>query len=329
MTCACKMSGSDLGKSFGGYSTFAPMRHADELDDEMERTAASGQYGFTKGVQASVETTTRKLARFTNKTAKELWSKDPKTAEFLAIHARKASSLPAKALLAAMSEIGPKVAKVAATRTHGLYGFRNKTAKNALVACQAVREESGYLAHGLATRRADKFADLMAYMEKHCGETDCPYTTLLMQAMPEDKFELLKVAQDSGAGSSAHKFFDDPRRRDVREFALSKAPTNFPAVVPKIVEEYEVTDVSQTKMKAEVRKTPDTPTETLKATPGSDQFSTLSKYIVMTEQTVKKMPKKIPDGHEEVKKAPELSVIHDLVAEKYLAKMERKQKRKR
>ena len=313
-----KMSASDLAKSWSGHSTFRPMRHAD--DDQMERQAGSGLYGFTKDVQSSVEAGVRKLSRYASKTASTLWSKDPKSAEFLSMHARKADSLPAKVLLAAMSELGPKVDRMAAGRTHGLYGFRNKTAKNALIACQGLREESGYIAHDLATRKAAKYADLVGYMEKHCDATKCPYTTMLMQAMPEDRLALLRTAQDSGAGSAAHMFFDNPRKRVVREFAWTKAITNVPAVVPKVVEEYEVTDKSKAKLKSETNKTPDTPSETIKTTPGSDQFSTLSKYIVFTEQPVKKMPSKVPEGHGDINKAPELSIVHDLVVEKALAK---------
>lgn len=325
MACACKMSASELDRSWSGHSTFRPMRHADDdldLEDDMERTAASGNYGFTKAIQRDVEASSRKLAKFATSTAHALWSKDPKSAEFLATHARKASSLPAKALIAAMSEIGPKVGKVAAGQTHGLYGFRNKTAKNSLVACQAMREESGRLAHTLATRRADKFGALMAYMEKHCGETDCPYTTMLMQAMPEDKFEALhRTAQDSGAGSASHHFFDNPRRRVVREFAWTKALSNVPDVVPNVVAEYEVLDESKAMLKKQVNETPNTPNETIKGTPGSDQFATLAQYLVSTEQETHKMPNKVPEGHGDINKSPDLSIIHDLVTEKYLTKL--------
>ena len=323
---------SELDKSWSGHSTFRPMRHADDIEDEdieedggnlnedMQRMAASGNYGFTKSIQRSVDGSVSKMKRFAAKTASALWAKDPKTAEFLSTHARRADSLPAKALLAAMSDLGPKVDRMAAGRTHGLYGFRNKTAKESLIACQAMREESGRIAHDLYSRRLAKYADVMSYLEKHCDETQCPYASMIKTAMPEEKFALMKHAQDSGAGSSSHFFFDSPRRRAVRDFAESEAVSNVPSTIPKILNEYETLDESSRVLRQQVKDTPDTPTETLKVTPGSDQFSTLSEYIVLTEQPVKKMPRKVPEGHADIEKAPDLSIIHELIMQKFLAK---------
>lgn len=313
-----KQSASDLDKSWSGHSTFRPMRHAEDEDEGMPRQAGSGLYGFTKDIQSSVEAGTRKLSRYAHKTAAALWAKDPKTAEFLATHARKADSLPAKALLSAMSEIGPKVDKVAAGRTHGLYGFRNKTAKNALIACQGLREEAGFVAHELASRKATKYSDLIGYMEKHCESTNCPFTTLLKQAMPEDRVALVRMAQDSGAGSAHNFFFDDPKRKEVREFAQSNAPTNVMQVIPKIVQEYEVLDEKPSTMKREVNKSPLTPDEVLDETAGSDEFSTLSRYLVMTKTPTSEP---VPEGVHETPKAPDLSRVHKKVTEKYLKKL--------
>lgn len=293
------------------------MRHADD-DEEMRLASASGKYGYAQHIGNSVEASVRKMTKFAGKTAHALWSKDPKTAEFLTTHARKADSLPAKALIAAMSDLGPKVAKVAAQRTHGLYGFRSKTAQRALVACQAMREESGHLAHELTSRKPTKYSEIVGYLEKYCGETSCPYATLLQQAMPDDEFSMLRTAQDSGAGSAAHMFFDNPRKRVVREFAWTKAISNVPSVVPKVVKEYEETDESKRKLQQQVNKTPDTPDEALKVTPGSDDFSTLARYIVFTEEPT---DAGVPEGHEDIDKAPDLSIVHDLVTEKYLKKL--------
>jgi len=313
-----KQSASDLGKSWSGHSTFRPMRHAEDEMEGMDRQAASGMYGFTKGIQSSVEAGVRKLSRYAGKAAAELWAKDPKSAEFLSAHARKANSLPAKILLASMAELGPKVDKVAAGRTNGLYGFRNKTAKNALIACQGLREESGFIAHDLATRQAAKYADLIGYMEKHCDTTQCPYTTLLMQAMPESRIGLTRLAEDSGAGAANKWFFDNPLRKEVREFAQTKAITNVPQAVPKIVKEYEVLDEKPSALKKEVNKTPPTPTEVIKETAGSDEFSTLSRYLV---QTVAPTTESVPEGVEDLKKTPDLAKAHEKVTEKYLKKL--------
>lgn len=322
-----RQAATDMGKVWSGHSTFRPMRHAegDEPEEEegeahMDRTAASGLYGYTKGIQAEVDTGIRKLSRFAAKTAASLWAKDPKSAEFLSAHARKAGSLSAKALLKEMANLGPKIDKVASAPTPGLYGFRNKTAKDSLMACQAMREESGLVAYAMFQRKTGKVSDLIGYMEKHCDETSCPYTSMLLQAMPDMGPVMAKAAQDSGAGPAAHFFFDNPRKRVVREFAFTKAISNVPEVIPKVVKEYDALDKSKSELKKEVANTPETPKETIKTTPGSDEFSTLAKYIVFTEQEVHKMPNKVPEGHGDIEKSPDMSIVQDLVTEKYLQK---------
>ena len=97
-----KQSASDLAKSWGGHSTFRPLRHAEDDDDldPMGKQAGSGLCGFTKGIQTCVDVGIRKLSKYASKTASALWAKDPKSAEFLTTHVRKAGSMSAKALLA-------------------------------------------------------------------------------------------------------------------------------------------------------------------------------------------------------------------------------------
>lgn len=79
----------------------------------------SGLYGYTKKVQADCETATRKLARVASKLARVAYQKDERVAPFLGTHSKRANSLSAKILTAAMKDLGPKVAsqieKVAAS----------------------------------------------------------------------------------------------------------------------------------------------------------------------------------------------------------------------
>lgn len=86
-----------------------------EMDRGMDRLAStkearSGLYGFTKRTQGDCEASVRKVQREAQKIAKRAYGKNEKVAEFLSAHARRADSLPAQILVAALSEMGPKVA---------------------------------------------------------------------------------------------------------------------------------------------------------------------------------------------------------------------------
>lgn len=93
-----------------------------------------------------------------------------------------------------------------------------------------------------------------------------------------------RVRSASGAPSAEGAFFDNPERREVREFADSGAVTNDP-------------DVGRTPKDA-----PPTPTEILDE-PGAEQFSTLNRYVVETEQPAPGLP----EGHDELPKHPVLA----------------------
>ena len=87
-----------------------------EDDDQSEypahKEAASGLYGHTKHVQADCESCVRKVQRTASSIARNAYGKHQGVAEFLATHARRADSLPAQILVAALKEIGPKVASM-------------------------------------------------------------------------------------------------------------------------------------------------------------------------------------------------------------------------
>lgn len=76
------------------------------------RTAgkASGLYGYTKGTQRDVEASVRKAQRRANSIAKVLYARDERSVVFLKAHAKRANSKSARLILAAMKNIGPRVA---------------------------------------------------------------------------------------------------------------------------------------------------------------------------------------------------------------------------
>jgi hypothetical protein len=75
-----------------------------------EREAASGLYGHSKRVQADCEGCIRRVQKSAATIARNVYARNEKVAEFLATHARRADSLPAQILVAALKEVGPKVA---------------------------------------------------------------------------------------------------------------------------------------------------------------------------------------------------------------------------
>ena len=71
---------------------------------------ASGLYGYTKGTQRDVEASVRKAQRRANSIAKVLYARDERSVVFLKAHAKRANSKSARLILAAMKNIGPRVA---------------------------------------------------------------------------------------------------------------------------------------------------------------------------------------------------------------------------
>ncbi len=109
----------DVGTRAGRLTPEAAFRQAKPFMKDkghkvasIDRTARTGLYGFTKKVQADCESCVRKVQRSAHRLAKGAYGKNEKVAEFLSAHAKRADSLPAKILVAALSEMGPKVASV-------------------------------------------------------------------------------------------------------------------------------------------------------------------------------------------------------------------------
>ncbi len=106
---SAKKAACDCGA--GTCDDCSKAHHVAQLDDMWGKTAArTGLYGFTKKTQNDCETSIRKLARQATKLAKAAYKKDENVAPFLAMHAKRGKSTAAKVLVAAMKNLGPKVA---------------------------------------------------------------------------------------------------------------------------------------------------------------------------------------------------------------------------
>jgi hypothetical protein len=106
------------------------------------------------------------------------------------------------------------------------------------------------------------------------------------------------AVEDSGAGSQAGHFFDNPEKREVREFAESGAISNSPEVAMGAAEEGSV-DETPAMAARDAEEAPPTPEE-IAQEPGGQAVSTLNRFLVQTEEPVSG----VPQSHEEVPKHP-------------------------
>ena len=110
-----KMEGSD-------YVWLDMARMASDLESEWNGHVAfktpTGLYGVSRRVQSDCESATKRLAKHASILARRIYAKDERVAEFMSTHAERGSSLSARVLMAAMSEIGPKFEKQAGLEGH-------------------------------------------------------------------------------------------------------------------------------------------------------------------------------------------------------------------
>lgn len=165
--------------------------------------APTGLYGYTRSVQSSCESSIRKMARTATKLAKEAYAKNEDVAPFLAAHAKRGGSLSAKILVAAMKDIGPKIASVMAkaeadadalpvgrltkeaARKYGLYGYAAKTASLGLQACTSLRESAGHVTADLHGRKADSHEHITGFLREHSKQARCMYAKMLHSGYPD------------------------------------------------------------------------------------------------------------------------------------------------
>lgn len=98
-------------------------------DPPQAKAAASGNYGFPKKLAQDCDAAARRVGKAATTIAKAAYGKDARVAEFLKAHAERGNSLSAKVLLAALAEMGPKVASAgSAERLQQLREANQKTA---------------------------------------------------------------------------------------------------------------------------------------------------------------------------------------------------------
>lgn len=179
---------------------------------EADKTAArapSGLYGFTKQIQADCEIAARRLRKAALSIASQAVAKDAKVANFWATHAKRSRSQTAKMLLAALEanrkvavEAGEKIlmGKEAADKeaAFGYYGFRARTARRALTAQAALREEAGIIAAGLHARRAAMHEKITGFLSMHSKKSRCAASRMLVEAYPEAGMKLASGPEPQG-----------------------------------------------------------------------------------------------------------------------------------
>lgn len=172
-------------------------RQHDKHEDNFKE-AAGGLYGYTKSTQRDVEAAVRRIERQAAKIAEEIWNRDEKVAAFLTAHARRASSMPARILSAALKDAQPKGNArdvTAGPPDYSLYGFRARTARLGLNACTALREFTGRTAYDLHTRRQAHYGHITGFLKEHTKAAKCRYSRLLLDSYP-DAPEGFKVASE-------------------------------------------------------------------------------------------------------------------------------------
>jgi len=155
-----------------------------------KEAAASGLYGYTKATQNDVEVSVRKIQRQASRIAKAAWGRDERVAAFINAHAKRSSSIPARLLVAAFKEIGPRVAsdesdKTAGETEYGSYGYPSKTATLGFNACSELRGFTGRVAYDLHKRRQAKYEKITGFLREHAKANRCRYSKLLLASYPD------------------------------------------------------------------------------------------------------------------------------------------------
>ena len=102
-------------------------------------------------------------------------------------------------------------------------------------------------------------------------------------------------------------FFDNPERREVREFAHSKAISNVPAIAVSSGKEEGLMRPALREERWRARIAPPTPTD-IREKPGAKEFSTLNRYLVETEHPTDAA---VPQGHGDVPKHRRIDPTND------------------
>lgn len=143
----------------------------------MSKTAASGNYGFTKAVQNDVEVALRKLQKKVDQLARSVESKHPEAGTYFSTRCQGSNCNASKSLSGAcLLNQKPK-------RTlSGPLGFKPNCARASHKAITDLILFSGGVAHSLYSKKRNH----VPYLEEHAKKEHCPLTRLLLENYPQD-----------------------------------------------------------------------------------------------------------------------------------------------
>jgi hypothetical protein len=139
------------------------------------KTAASGNYGFTKAVQSDVEVALRKLEKKVNTLARIVETKHPEAGTYFSTRCQGSNCNASKALgNQCLLNQQPK------RLSNGPLGFKPSCAKSAHKAISDLILYTGIIAHTLH----NKSNDHIPYLQTHAKKKRCPLTKLLLENYP-------------------------------------------------------------------------------------------------------------------------------------------------
>jgi hypothetical protein len=158
----------------------------------LSKEAALGLYGFTKGIEKTAQGTIKKVQKMATRIAKAITSRNDQVASFLSTHSRRATSIPARILVAAIQEEAKRRAgeikaghPKAAGGERGLYGFPTKTASLGLNACSELRGYAGTVTYDLHNKRTADYEKITGFFKEHSKQGKCHYAKMLLACYPE------------------------------------------------------------------------------------------------------------------------------------------------
>ena len=186
--------GSSTGQASGNDSeviikmeniaTDFPARHLTMYDKYVEhfgepkkasKTAASGNYGYTKAVQKDVEVALRKLEKKVHSLARMVENKHPEAGSYFSTRCQGSNCNASKALGGACL-LNQKPKRMVA----GPLGFKPNCARASHKAITDLILYSGEVAHSLHSKSRNH----VPYLETHAKKKRCPLTKLLLENYP-------------------------------------------------------------------------------------------------------------------------------------------------
>lgn len=141
----------------------------------LNKTAASGMFGFTKAEQRIVESAISKIQKKSESISRSLEDKYPETGSYLLLRCNNANCVASKVL--SKSCVFNKEPKRVLS---GPMGFKPSSVKASHKALTDIIMYAGDVAHGLYSREKDYLPFLTTYVKRK----RCPYAKLLLQNYP-------------------------------------------------------------------------------------------------------------------------------------------------